>query len=102
MSVCSAWISAARFWPDYANWHAACSAPIRQVSAFYVIRVEEKSTQPVNEVMEPISQEIRQAHVTEWFQNLTKRFEPTVESVEFFTQPSNALPPQPAPKPPAK
>ena len=76
--------------------------PIRQVSAFYVIRVEEKSTQPVNEVMEPISQEIRQAHVTEWFQNLTKRFEPTVESVEFFTQPSSELPPQPAPKSPAK
>jgi parvulin-like peptidyl-prolyl isomerase len=76
--------------------------PIRQVSAFYVIRVEDKSTQPVNEVLDPISQEIRQAHVTEWFQNLTKRFEPTVENVEFFTQPSNALAPQPAPKPPAR
>jgi peptidyl-prolyl cis-trans isomerase C len=76
--------------------------PIRQVSAFYVIRVEDKSTQPLNEVMEPISHEIRQAHVTEWFQSLTKRFEPTVESMEFFAQPSKALPPQPAPKPPAK
>jgi len=78
------------------------TAPIRQVSAFYVIRVEDKSTQPVNEVLDPISQEIRQAHVSEWFQNLTKRFEPTVESVEFFTQPSKPLPAQLAPKPPAK
>jgi foldase protein PrsA len=78
------------------------SAPIRQVSAFYVIRLEDKSTQALNEVLDPISQEIRQAHVTEWFQNLTKRFEPTVQSVEFFTQPSKALPPQPAPKPPAR
>ena len=78
------------------------SAPIRQVSAFYIIRVEDKSTQPISEVLDPISQEIRQAHVTEWFQNLTKRFEPTVESVEFFTQPSKALPPQLAPKPPAQ
>ena len=67
------------------------------MSAIYVIRVEDKSTQPLNEVLDPITQELRQAHVTEWFQNLTKRFEPTVESVEFFTQPSSALPPQPAP-----
>jgi peptidyl-prolyl cis-trans isomerase C len=76
--------------------------PLRQVSAFYIIRVEDKSTQPVNEVLDPISREIRQAHVTEWFQNLTKRFEPTVESVEFFTQTSKPLPAQPAPKPPAR
>jgi parvulin-like peptidyl-prolyl isomerase len=76
--------------------------PLRQVSAFYVIRVEDKSTQPVSEVLDPISQEIRRVHVTEWFQNLTKRFEPTVESVEFFTQPSNPPPAQPAPKPPAR
>jgi peptidyl-prolyl cis-trans isomerase C len=78
------------------------TAPLRQVSAFYVIRVEDKSTQPMSEVLDPISQEIRQAHVTEWFRNLTKRFEPTVESVEFFTQPSKPLPAQPAPKPPAR
>jgi len=78
------------------------TAPIRQVSAFYVIRVEDKSTQPVNEVLDPISREIRQAHVTEWFQNLTKRFEPTVESVEFFTQPAKPVPPEAAPKPPAR
>ena len=78
------------------------TGPIRQASAFYIIRVEDKSTQPVNEVAGPISQEIRQAHVNEWFQSVTKRFEPTVESVEFFTQPSRALPPQPAPKPPAR
>jgi parvulin-like peptidyl-prolyl isomerase len=78
------------------------TAPIRQASAFYVIRVEDKSTQPINEVMGPISQEIRQAHMTEWFQNLTKRFEPTVEKVEFFSQPSKAPLPQPAPKPPAR
>jgi parvulin-like peptidyl-prolyl isomerase len=78
------------------------SGPLRQVSAFYIIRVQDKSTQPISEVVGPISQEIRQAHVTEWFQNLTKRFDPTVESVEFFAQPSKALPPQPAPKPPGR
>jgi peptidyl-prolyl cis-trans isomerase C len=78
------------------------TAPIRQVSAFYVIRVEDKSTQPISEVAGTISQELRQAHPTEWFQSLTKRFEPTVESMEFFAQPSKALPPQPAPKPSAR
>jgi parvulin-like peptidyl-prolyl isomerase len=76
------------------------TGPIRQVSAFYVIRVEDKSTQSLSEVVGPISQEIRQAHVAEWFQNLTKRFDPTVQSLEFFAQPSKALLPQPAPKPP--
>ena len=76
--------------------------PLRQVSAFYVIRVEDKSTQPMSEVLDSITQEIRQAHVNEWFQNLTKRFEPTVESVEFFTQPAKPLPPQAAPKPPVR
>jgi len=75
--------------------------PLRQVSAFYVIRVEDKSTQPMNEVLDAITQEIRQAHVNEWFQSLTKRFEPTVESVEFFTQPSRPVPAQVAPAPPA-
>lgn len=78
------------------------TVPIRQVSAFYVIRVEDKSTQPISEVAGTIGQEIRQAHATEWFQDLTKRFEPTIESMEFFTQASKALPPQTAPKPPAR
>jgi peptidyl-prolyl cis-trans isomerase C len=77
--------------------------PIRQASAFYVIRLEEKSTQPMNEVMEPIIQELRSAHTNEWFKDLTKRFDPTVENMEFFTQSSGAIPtPAGPPKPASK
>jgi hypothetical protein len=53
--------------------------------------------------MEPIIQELRSAHTNEWFQNLTKRFDPTVENLEFFTQSSGAIPaPASAPKPASK
>jgi hypothetical protein len=39
-----------------------------------------------------ISEEIRGAHLNQWLADLSKRFEPTVKSVEFFTQPKLALP----------
>jgi parvulin-like peptidyl-prolyl isomerase len=71
--------------------------PLRQSSGFYIIRVEEKKIQPVDAVAEPIRQELRQAHVNEWFQEIRKKFEPTVIKPEFFAQPSQAgLPAAPA------
>lgn len=75
--------------------------PLPQSNAFYIIRVEQKTVQPVNEVRDSISEEIRQAHLNEWLAGLNKRFEPAVESVPFFTQPKLALPATAAPAPPA-
>jgi parvulin-like peptidyl-prolyl isomerase len=66
--------------------------PLRQSNAFYIIRVEEKSIQPMSEVTVSISEEIRGAHLNQWLADVGKRFEPTVKSVEFFTQPKVALP----------
>ena len=37
-------------------------------------------------------QEIRQAHLNDWFNALTRRFEPKIEKPEFFARPSSALP----------
>jgi parvulin-like peptidyl-prolyl isomerase len=66
--------------------------PIRQTSAFYVIRVEDRTAQSVIAVTEPIRQEIRQAHVNEWFAGIRDRFAVTVENVQFFSQPKPVLP----------
>jgi parvulin-like peptidyl-prolyl isomerase len=66
--------------------------PLRQSNAFYIIRVEEKTVQPMGDVVNSISEEIRGAHLNQWLADVSKRFEPTVKSVEFFTQPKLAVP----------
>jgi peptidyl-prolyl cis-trans isomerase C len=66
--------------------------PLPQSNAFYIIRVEEKTIQPMAQVTVSISEEIRGAHLNQWLSDVNKRFEPAVKSVEFFTQPKLALP----------
>jgi hypothetical protein len=75
--------------------------PLRQSNAFYIIRVEEKTIQPMSEVTVSISEEIRGAHLNQWLAEVSKRFDPTVKSVEFFAQPKLALPGAAPPTPPA-
>jgi hypothetical protein len=82
--------------------------PVRQASAFYIIRVEEKTVQPIEELRGPISEEIRQIHLRDWLAEAGKRFDPQVENVPFFTQSHVPVPgapvlppvapPAPAPK----
>jgi peptidyl-prolyl cis-trans isomerase C len=67
--------------------------PVRQPAGYYVIRVEEKSVQPLQEVIEPIIQEIRQNHLNDFMNDLTKRFDPAIENQEFFTPPGRVLTP---------
>ena len=71
--------------------------PIRQSSAFYVIRVDEKTVQNMQEVMEPIIQDLRQAHVNEWFTAIRNRFALVVENPRFFAQPPRGQPTPPLP-----
>lgn len=73
------------------------SEPVRQGNAFYIIRLEQKSVQPVTEVREPIILAIRQAHVDQFLRDLQKRFTPKIEKPEFFLQ----LAPAPKINPPA-
>jgi parvulin-like peptidyl-prolyl isomerase len=61
--------------------------PIRQPSGFYIIRVEDRTVQTRIEASEPIRQELRQAHVNEWFAAIRDRFIIKVENAQFFTQP---------------
>lgn len=64
------------------------SAPIRTPNAFFVVRVDEKTMQSRDEVAGVIREEIRKRQLKEWFDEVTRRFQPTVESPEFFTQPA--------------
>jgi PPIC-type PPIASE domain len=66
--------------------------PIRQPTGFYIIRMEEKSVQPVNDVREPIIQEFRENHVRDWVNGLYSRFSPVVQKPEFFVSPQTYLP----------
>ncbi len=75
------------------------SDPIKQPNGFYVVRVEEKSVQPLNSVREPIIQELRKKHLDEWIKDLNNRFQPAVLRPDFFLQPGKYLsaPASPAP-----
>jgi parvulin-like peptidyl-prolyl isomerase len=60
--------------------------PVRQATAFYIIRVEEKSVQPLAEVREAIILDIRNDYVRKLLADLQKKFEPVIEKPEFFIQ----------------
>ena len=74
------------------------SDPILQPGAFYVVRVENKSAQPISEVRESIFEELRQAHIGGLLNSLRKRFHPEVKDPTFFARPGGPVPP---PVPPA-
>lgn len=74
--------------------------PLRQPNAFYIIRVEKKTTQPMDELRGAIGDELRQSHLNEWLGSVGKKFEPQVENVQFFTQTKIPVPGAPAAPPP--
>jgi peptidyl-prolyl cis-trans isomerase C len=66
--------------------------PVRQPTGFYIIRMEEKSVQPINDVREPIIQEFRDKHRNDWLNGLNSRFAPVIQKPEFFVSPQTYLP----------
>jgi parvulin-like peptidyl-prolyl isomerase len=70
------------------------SSPFRQNTGFLLIRLEEKTAQPLTEVMEPIVQEIRQNHLNDYMNSLNRRFQPAVKNTDFFLKPETFLVPQ--------
>lgn len=67
--------------------------PLRQPTAFYIIRVEEKGTQPVSEVREPIVHTLRNDHMNQWMKDMTNSYQAVIKDSEFF---KGAGPPVPA------
>jgi parvulin-like peptidyl-prolyl isomerase len=74
---------------------ADISDPVRQGSGFYIIRLEEKKVQPINDVRESIVKEIRDNHMHDYMTDLNKRFTPQVQRPDFFVHPDAYLSQQP-------
>jgi peptidyl-prolyl cis-trans isomerase C len=75
--------------------------PLRQPAAFYIIRLEAKSTQPVDEVREPIVQTLRNDHMNQWMKDMNAGFQAVIKDPDYFkTLGAPALPglPPAAPK----
>lgn len=53
----------------------AVSEPIRAAAGFWVIRVEERSTAPLNDVILDINQAVRAEHMNAWMNGLRDRFQ---------------------------
>lgn len=73
------------------------SDPIRSGSFFYIIKIKEKAVQPLSNVREPIIQELKQKHFTDFMSDLTSRMKPVIDRPDFFvtqTAPKPGGPPQ--------
>jgi parvulin-like peptidyl-prolyl isomerase len=68
---------------------------LRQPTAYYIIRVEEKGPQPVNEVREPIVMTLRNEHMNQWMKELTASYQAVIKDPDFFKTPP--APAQPSP-----
>ncbi len=69
------------------------SDPIRQGNGFYIIRLEETTVTPLNDVRDSIVNELRNNHMNELLKDLYTRFTPQVQRPDFFAQPSKYLSP---------
>lgn len=60
------------------------SEPLRQPNGFYLIRLEEMKTRPLDEVRIEIYEDMKTAQFNEWMQALQKRYEVKVENPAYF------------------
>jgi peptidyl-prolyl cis-trans isomerase C len=67
------------------------SDPVPQGYGYYIIRVEEKTVQPINDVRQSIIKELRDNHMNEYLKDLNARFKPQVQRPDFFVQPQKYL-----------
>ena len=75
------------------------SEPIRQPTAYYIVRLEEKGSQPVDEVREKIIQTIRNDHMNQWMKDMNASYQAVIKDPEFFKTSAPAVLPAPAPNP---
>lgn len=72
------------------------SDPVRSGNYLYIIKVRERTLQPLDAVREPIIQELKQKHFTDWMQEISVRFKPVIERPDFFIKPTDKKPAGPA------
>jgi len=78
------------------------SQPTKVEGMLYILRLEEKKVQPLDEVREPIIQELRTAHFDAWFKGLMNKYQVTPKNVGFFMRPGAAAPSPAKPQAPSK
>ncbi len=61
------------------------SQPIRSGNYFYIIKIKERSVQPLSNVHEQIAQELKQKHFNDWLNEMGARLKPVIVRPDFFT-----------------
>ncbi len=74
------------------------SAPVRQPNGLYLFRVEEVSTQTLDEVKKSIQDELRNSRFVAWMEELKKGLQVKEEIPQFFSPKTFALPTPSPPK----
>ncbi|MGA3187213.1 MAG: peptidylprolyl isomerase [Bryobacteraceae bacterium] len=64
------------------------SDPIRSGASFYIIKIKERTVQPLSSVIDSVIAEIKQKHFNDMMTEFQKRFKPAIEHPEFFATPS--------------
>jgi peptidyl-prolyl cis-trans isomerase C len=60
------------------------SSPVKQPNGFYLIRAEEVTQQPYNDVLVQINQAVRQAKFQEWMKGMQSQYNVKIESPAYF------------------
>ncbi len=66
------------------------SEPLKEANGFYLIKLDEFSKQPYNEVSAQIADKLRQERLQNFMKDLQKRFTVKVENPDFFPRQSTA------------
>lgn len=73
------------------------SEPVKQPSGFYLIRVDEFTSQPFEQVNTQIVEEMRQTRFNEWLKGLEARFAVKIDNPTYFAPKPQGVIPPPAP-----
>jgi peptidyl-prolyl cis-trans isomerase C len=68
------------------------SEPIRQPTAFWIVRLEEKGPQPVGELQETIVTALRNDHMNQWMKEQNASHQAVLKDPDFFKAPAAPLP----------
>ena len=73
------------------------SAPLRQPNGFYIFRAESLSQKPFSEVAGQVINELKNAHLRDWFASATKSLDIKYDDEQFFNAPAAPTAPAQAP-----
>lgn len=69
------------------------SEPVRQPLGFYIVKVESRTVQPLDEVKQLVADDLKQERFQKWMSSMQSQFEINVEAPSYFQPASPSLPP---------